>query len=84
MRAADRCKAHYQGDKCRLAVGHEGEWHDGTHTRFTVDGRFTPNVVVTSPTKLRGYSRIMRKQALFLEAMFGTKVLSTPHKNVVK
>lgn len=33
MKAADRCEWHYQGDRCRLAKGHEGD-HQGVHNEF--------------------------------------------------
>jgi len=42
MRAADRCKEHHSGDKCRLDLGHSGnhvgqfaEWNKQTVVRST-------------------------------------------------
>lgn len=31
MKAELRCKDHYQGDKCRLALGHESPWCQGAY-----------------------------------------------------
>lgn len=31
LRAAERCKAHFQGDKCRLPEGHTGDHVSALH-----------------------------------------------------
>jgi hypothetical protein len=60
-----KCKAHYQGDRCRLEAGHVAETHEGAHSTWqTSDGT---NVLLDTVQKrvkvasMRAHRWIMRR-----------------------
>lgn len=39
VRASERCTAHFQGDRCRLAADHlPTHEHEGAHNKFKTEG----------------------------------------------